>query len=501
MKAHLMYRDRDFDVERRLPSNEEALMQDLELTTLFNAMARGDEFLFSVVKQAVLSGVEDDLETILYRQAVLKDCLGNYSVVKNMYDIAVEVIEARRSNWLGIFGHYPSSILYGAIELMELFAEMLGKLRRVADEHSDRFESEGFSTFFGMLKMELTDEYLTKIKGHLQELKFPGGVLISAELGKGNQGTNYILRESPGENSSWMQWIVDLRPSPYTFRIANRDEAGARALSELQGRGINLVANALAQSADHILSFFTMLRTELAFYLGCVSLHARLNEKKTPVCFPVPTARGIRAHSCVELRDACLALTLEQEVVGNDLEADGKNLVIITGANQGGKSTFLRGIGLAQLMMQCGMFVAAESFKANICHGLFTHYKREEDASMKSGKFDEDLSRMSHIVDALTPDSMVLFNESFAATNEIEGSEIARQIVHALLEAGIKVFFVTHLYEFARGIWEEQIDSAVFLRAERQSDGRRTFKLPPGEPMQTSFGVDLYTEVFGPSLR
>jgi DNA mismatch repair ATPase MutS len=99
--------------------------------------------------------------------------------------------------------------------------------------------------------------------------------------------------------------------------------------------------------------------------------------------------------------------------VGNDLNADSKQFVIITGANQGGKSTFLRSVGLSQLMMQCGMFVPAESFCSNVCYGLFTHYKQEKDATMKSGKFDEELSRMSDIVDNVTPNSILLFDESF----------------------------------------------------------------------------------------
>jgi len=257
------------------------------------------------------------------------------------------------------------------------------------------------------------------------------------------------------------------------------------------------VANALAQSADHIVSFLTMLRTELAFYLGCANLRRELEWKNVPICFPVPAPPGTPRHSCVGLRDVCLALSMERTVVGNELNADGKKLCIITGANQGGKSTFLRGVGLAQLMMQSGMFVAAESFSADLCRDLFTHYKREEDVAMKSGKFDEELSRMSGIVDALTPDSLLLFNESFAATNEREGSEIAHQIVRALLATRVKVFFVTHMYEFANGFCEDKMDNAIFLRAERQADGRRTFKLVPGEPLQTSFGVDLYEEIFG----
>jgi DNA mismatch repair ATPase MutS len=152
---------------------------------------------------------------------------------------------------------------------------------------------------------------------------------------------------------------------------------------------------------------------------------------------------------------------------------------------------------LAQLMMQCGLFVGADDFKAEICSALFTHYKREEDTTMKSGKFDEELVRMSEIAEHIVPNSLLLFNESFAATNEREGSETATQIVRALLEKGMKVFYVSHLYEFARGFFNEKDKGAIFLRAEREADGTRTFKLAEGEPLQTSYGQDLYNKVFG----
>jgi DNA mismatch repair ATPase MutS len=191
-----------------------------------------------------------------------------------------------------------------------------------------------------------------------------------------------------------------------------------------------------------------------------------------------------------------LALVVEPKVVGNDLDGDGKLLVIITGANQGGKSTFLRSVGVAQLMMQSGMFVPAKSFCATVCDGLFTHYKREEDTTMKSGKFDEELKRMSEIVDHLTSNALLLFNESFAATNEREGAEIARQIVHALLDKHKKVFFVTHSYEFAHWAHRSGMKGALFLRADRNADGERTFKLREAEPLPTSFGGDLYKRIF-----
>jgi DNA mismatch repair ATPase MutS len=91
----------------------------------------------------------------------------------------------------------------------------------------------------------------------------------------------------------------------------------------------------------------------------------------------------------------------------------------------------------------------------------------------------------------------VLFNESFAATNEREGSEIGRQIVNALLEADITVFFVTHQFDFADGFHRKRTDTTLFLRAERQSEGRRNFKLAVAAPLPTSFGEDVYDHLGG----
>jgi DNA mismatch repair ATPase MutS len=75
---------------------------------------------------------------------------------------------------------------------------------------------------------------------------------------------------------------------------------------------------------------------------------------------------------------------------------------------------------------------------------------------------------------------------------------IASQITNALVESGVKVFFVTHLYEFAHSLYAKNMPNAVFLRAERRPDGTRTFRVIEGEPLQTSYGKDLYDSVFDP---
>jgi DNA mismatch repair ATPase MutS len=522
MKAFLMYRDRDFDpaqvlsrkerasraasaeeaakLQQLLPWNAEALTQDLGLEVLFNAMAANDPFLFDVAKLALLSSVIDP-DTIRYRQRIFADCLKNSSVVTELYSIAIEAIEKERKNYFSYFARYPSGILHRAVDVLQMFVAMLRKLRSIADQHARDFESDGFSRLFAVLSAELSDAYFAEIESHLRRLKFRTGVLVSAELGKGSKGENYILRSPNEDPRGWITRLLTERYPAYTFHLHPRDEAGAQALSALNDKGVNLVANALAQSTDHILSFFQMLRAELGFYIGSWHLHARLGEIGEPACVPVPATIGARTFASTGLYDVALALSMQRKVVGNNVKGDHKNLAIITGANTGGKSTFLRSVGQAFLMMQAGMFVAAEAFSAEICEGVFTHYKREEDASMESGKWDEELNRMSRLVDHLKPNALILCNESFASTNEREGSEIARQIVSALLLRQVKVFFVTHLYHFAHGFADQKLANVLFLRAERLPDGTRPFKLIEGEPLQTSYGEDLYDAIFSETRK
>lgn len=514
MKAYLTCKDRDFDpsqaLARRdkyrrgggdadmhglLPWNVNDLTQDLGIDVLSNVMAGGDEFMLEVAKVGLLSGGTDP-ETIRYRQRVFADCLKNEPVVRALYGLATEAVIKERSDPLWFFTKRPTMVLHRSVEVLRMFMDMLRRLRTVADEHADDFRSDGFTRFFAMLGQELTDAYFAEIGEHLQRLRFKGGVPLGAGLGPGNKGRDYMLRKPAGNKRGWLGRLLGGKPKGHTWQIDPRDETGSRTLSGLMDTGLGPVSHAADRSADHILGFFNMLRTELAFHIGFLNLRARLLELGMPVCDPVPEEAGSRKLSFTGLYDVSLALSAGRAIVGNDADADGKDLCMITGANTGGKSTFLRSIGLAQLMMQAGMFAPADAFRAEVVNGIFTHYRREEDRAMKSGKWDEEMIRMSAIIDRIRPGSLMLFNESFAATNEREGAEIAGQITHALLERKIKVFHVTHLNALAQGILREGRVGTMFLRAERRPDGTRPFKLVLAGPLETSYGGDLYEKIF-----
>ena len=360
MKPYLLYRDRDFhprwgmislspvpvwwrdrEFEQQwemLPVDRRMVTQDLELDILLETMACGDRFLFEVAKNVVLSGV-GDTDTIRYRQGILRDCLKHPEVIRTLYRISVDAIEWHRREIRWFSEQHADSVRSRSIKALEQFIDTLTDLRNAADTYGGRFESDGLRSLVAVLDTELSDEYFAGVRATLEDLKFPHGALIRAELGEGARGTGYALQRSQKaqKQSLMRRFLSREQPSQYSFSIHERDDAGFRALAELKGRGINTISNVLAQSSDHILAFFTALKTELAFYVGCLNLYEQLMRIGGPVCFPVPSDPGNRALSYQGLYDACMALRMGQRVVGNDAHAERADLVIITGANRGRK--------------------------------------------------------------------------------------------------------------------------------------------------------------------
>ncbi len=494
-----------------LPWNAEALVRDLNLDILFSSMSNDDELVFTVVRTIILNAMKDDSATIRYRQAVLQDCLDHAGTVRKLYDLAVDAGEKGQKQYLGLsLPRYPDWMLRHSITVLGALLDPIERIRKIADAQANDFSSEGWTSFFSGIREELCDDRLIHMQRHLTELQLRDGVLMSAGLGPGNKGSDYTLHPPPRKSDGRLMQFLRRRfprffdrtpPDAYDFAIDPRDESGARALDDVKNRAIAIAADSVGQTANHVRDFFAALRCELAFYVGCLNLHDTLSRAKCPLCVPTPQRADPHCLGGQGVYDVCLVLAGHSHVIGNDLDANGENIIIVTGANQGGKSTFLRSIGLAQLMMQAGMFVPAESFDSSVCDGLLTHFKREEDADLKSGKLEEELVRMSEIVEHLPSHPLILCNESFAATNEREGSEIARQVSTALLERSIRLVYVTHLYEFARAMYETRSKEVLFLRADRREDGTRTYKIVAGEPLQTSFGEDLYARIFSPETE
>ena len=487
MNVHLLLPEGSPKPESLLMLARDTLKSDLELNAILDAISDRDKTIRTSCMSAIFSPLQD-LALIDYRHEVLKDAMAYPEVVRALYDLCLEAERRRQGTSHWMTNYYLSSTFSGAIEYLINFTETLVKLRKLAEENETKFKSEGFLKLFKMLRDELPDSYIEKVKSQLTELSNRDGILVSARLGSFLQGTDYILQRRPKKLLN----LDFLKGQAYS--LGKEDDPGAEDMTLRQDRALNEVTNSLAQSAEHLASFFDLLRGELAFYVGCLNFLDMMKQYGMPTSLPNLTGRDTDSRRWEEMYDVALVITKKAAVTSNTLTAEHKMLYLVTGANQGGKSTFLRSLGQAQLMAQSGMPVGAKEFTAPLRKSVFSHFKKEEDRWMTSGKLDEELERMGRIANYIKGGDMLLFNEAFSSTNEREGSEIGRQITEVLVKYGVEVFSVTHLHAYAIAFRDRE--DVQYLRAQRLEDGKRTFNILPGEPLATAFGEDLYNKIF-----
>lgn len=500
MKPRLLFADQDHTYADPPPESVD-LERDLGIPPILDAMACGDAYLRDVAQRVIFSAPLTS-EQIGHRLDILDDCLRSPDVIRELYELADTAAQAKQRVhvWM-ILRNHPSDILNSSVTILRDLTTHLQLLHAYALEHHGQFRSPGLIALLDSIERDLDDDYLTQVRTHVDQLAFTGGVAMTARLGPGCTGIDYSLRLAAP--TPWWAKLNDTLPyrHKYTYHLPPRDENGGQTLDRIRDHGINTVANAAAQSADHVLDFFRRLKFEVGFYLACVNLQQDLKGIGVTTCRPTVDPPDRHALTALSLTDVGLAVRSRQVLVGSDLDADGKDLIMMTGANQGGKSTLLRALGLAQLMFDAGMFVAADGFRASPSAGVFTHYRREEDTDLQHGKFDDELVRMSRLIDRLTPNALVLLDESFSSTNEIEGSQIARDLVDSLVTAGIRTCFVTHLYTLSHGLAHEHDPRHLFLRAQREGHQSLPHRLVPGEPEPTSYAIDQFQQVFAEPLK
>lgn len=498
---HLLFLDRDISSLSALPWNKDDILKDLEVNSILDRMAGKDEEVRGVCQQVILSPLQETRE-ITYRQDVVRDSLRNRDSIRKMRSVLVEAVKEAREKWFWMArsSRNPELSLHESLSILSIYLSALSGMRELSRREKENFTSDGFSSLFSVFIDVFDEEYSNAIMETLSSLRFPGGVRVRGKLGLRNEFTGFMLLK-PEPSKGFKKAVTRMRERKYTYVLPPRDEHGPIELANLRSRAIMSVVKVLEEAGNNVLNFITSLSSELAFLEGCINLAESLESIGAGFCFPVPLNEREKRLQFTGLYDMALSVKLGKNAVPNDLPSGVLRLTIVTGANRGGKSTFLRSIGQAVLMMQAGMFIGASEFSSSLFKDVFTHFKREEDKNMEQGKFDEELGRMDEIVNHIEGDALILFNESFSATNAREGAEIAGEIVDALISCGMAVIFVTHMNELADYFMGRGKDETSFLVAERTDNGERTFRILPGKPENTSHGTDLYAKVFGEPLE
>ena len=511
MNAFLLFNDRvieDSFTDDRLKDHLE-LARRIESMALEEGMGRPDPYIKETVSMVFSSGnLCRTKEDILYRQEILTDCIHNPEKIRRLYSLISRCIEANRDTYLSITHKKAKFMLDVSVKTLLAMEKILKEVFRCAREMLPLCHSEGLSRLLNDILLLFDPVHLDRMRSFAEDMSTKNGITSAATLGKYFKADGFHSCRNQKVEKKGLLRFLSREKNCVEFDIDMNDPDVSPALSALRDDMVISSASVLVRSKNELYEYFNELKRELSFYIGCLNLKNELEKLGISVSMPkvcgkkpvpekvLPADSGGTAFvSFKNLYNVSLSLQEKRASVSNTIDCPGEKIIVITGSNQGGKTTFLRSLGQALLMMNSGMYTASAAFEA--CPGeVFSHFIREEDESLKSGKLDEELLRMNNIVDHITPGSWLLLNESFASTNEEEGSEIAMEIISALHDHGIHIVYVTHFYHLTRLLMEADPEGVLYLNAPRDESGGRSFRLEPGEPVVRGYGEDLYDEIF-----
>lgn len=196
----------------------------------------------------------------------------------------------------------------------------------------------------------------------------------------------------------------------------------------------------------------TRFDREVRFYLYYLEFMRRFTRIGLQFCYPrlTETAATLAAHNAFDLALAIKAGHDDLAVVCNDFElSKDERVIVITGPNQGGKTTFARTIGQVAYLGALGCPVPAEHAVVALPDEIYTHFERQETLATLRGKLDNELVRIHDILSDATPSSIIVMNESFSSTTVDDSVLIGTEVLRRIIAVGCAAVYVTFLDELA----------------------------------------------------
>ncbi|HEX5467220.1 MAG TPA: hypothetical protein VFW92_11155 [Candidatus Limnocylindrales bacterium] len=216
---------------------------------------------------------------------------------------------------------------------------------------------------------------------------------------------------------------------------------------------------------------------EVQFYLAYLEYLAPIRAAGLAIAYPeIDEAHAtLDVRSAYDLALASLRVGEGATVVPNDLALAGpERIIVVSGPNQGGKTTFARTVGQLHHLALVGCPVAAASARLPLVDRIFTHFEREEDLQEQSGKLEDDLRRIHRILDEATSRSLLVINESFASTTLQDALFLSTEVLRSVIACGLWCVTVTFLDELA-SLGPETV--SMVSSVDPDDPTRRTFKV------------------------
>lgn len=421
-----------------------------------------------------------------YRQAVLKDLERTavrdaaYAFVRGLRDVRSRIASIDKRYYpyekervfLGAAAAYRAAIEVLAHELAQLQLESAG-LQRLNAYLADYTASAAF------LKFAADVDHLLHELGEIRYdlLVRSGSVTVRAYADERDAGLEVQQLFAKFRNDA----SGDATPAAH-------GHSGLTGLNHIDAQVLDRVAllypEAFAELdafCDHYETFIDPVAArfarEVCFYLAWLQFIRPLQLAGLPFCHPAVSAES-KAVMAEDGFDIALAMTLGEQrraIVRNGFALGSRErILVVSGPNNGGKTTFARMFGQLHWLAALGLNVPAASARLFLFDHLFTHFEKEEAVETLRGKLQDDLVRIHAILERATSRSVVILNEIFSSTTLEDGVRLARNIMAKISRLDALAMCVTFLVELA-----DYDDKTVSMVAAIDPDdpARRTFKV------------------------
>jgi len=530
--------------------NQDILQRDMNENMITEGMQIRNEYK-KYISDRLMDMVFDE-NVIKYRQDIMKDFI-RYPEIETVCntELLPEVLQLQRMEKTNLSHDDGARKSAWRVELLKVYVKCVSILHRLFCQTGRNFESEGIrnlqALLNGIVNDPAYDELLKMIPQLSARLQTASSVTLGINLDNEMRPTEAVLLsidEKPFKKKSVLSSIFGTSKNDETYfgigtfysilkdnAAGSLDAAIMRDLTYVMGDTFKHLSNSLQKFEKINASFLFELLPEIYYYTGGSHLYNMLKEAGLPMCFPEPAPADERVFNVKDIYDVSFVIRLtydtglerlDKVVVTNDIDMDDKagRIGILTGANQGGKTTFTRALGLAQIMFQAGLPVSGTSGRISPCDNVYTHFPELEKNSISEGRLGEECIRLEQILPKLTKYSMILMNESLSSTSHQECYVIATEIMRYLRKVGSRALFATHIHELAEDIpelnKEEGLSDMMSLVAgvdtnsdmevmtgegiKKYAGSKRTYKITPMPPQGKSFALDI-AKTYGISLE
>jgi len=468
-------------LDEGIPDEEGAVARDLNLDQVVAAVAADREEGDLIT--AVLSGHLRDAAAVRYRQEIFSD-LEDPDLFKQIdhFTSQIQQVRAHLRQLAGLHERYQREgwFLDAAASYCDAMQSLAGYLASVQlgsrgllafRDYVGRYvASDGFAALAhdtGDRKRALGQiRYRTRIHGnrvdvsrYTGEADYSAAVLATFERFKQGATRDYQVkyRTWPGMNhvaAQILERVALLFPEEFT------------ALDEYCRRHAGFLGEDISRASS-----------ELQFYLAYLGYIRPLRAAGLDFCYPEvsTSSKEVEATGTFDLALASKLVMERKPVVTNDFRLAGRERIcVVTGPNQGGKTTFARTFGQLHQLAGVGCPVPGSSARLFLFDRLFTHFAREEDLAKMSGKLEDDLVRAGTIARAATPDSIVILNEAFSSTTLHDARFLGTKLLTKLMQLDAVGVYITFVDELAS--LGEQVVS-MMSTVGQENPAERTYKV------------------------